>query len=176
VGWRCASGSVPRGLRMVMGGFRVPCSAFRVVCSGAAWGVQIRFTTARQRARLGARRVNAITERQAALMRNPERGTRNAEPHTRTTRRMPASAALLGPTSHYFYSQRLKLHYVDWGNPEKPPLLLIHGGRDHARNWDWVAEDLRRDFHIVAPDLRGHGDSQWAVGGSYAMVDYTLDV
>ncbi|HSP96484.1 MAG TPA: alpha/beta hydrolase [Candidatus Dormibacteraeota bacterium] len=85
-------------------------------------------------------------------------------------------SALIGPTSHYFYSQRLKLHYVDWGNAEKPPLLLIHGGRDHARNWDWVAEDLRRDFHIIAPDLRGHGDSQWAVGGSYAMVDYTLDV
>lgn len=84
--------------------------------------------------------------------------------------------ALIGPTSHYFYSQRLKLHYVDWGNADKPPLLLIHGGRDHARNWDWVAQDLRRDFHVIAPDLRGHGDSQWAVGGSYAMVDYTLDV
>src|SRR5712691_5377531 len=67
----------------------------------------------------------------------------------------------LGPTSHYFYSMRLKLHYVDWGNHEKPPLLLIHGGRDHARNWDWVAQDLRRDYHIIAPDLRGHGDSQW---------------
>jgi len=88
---------------------------------------------------------------------------------------MPTDA-LLGPTSHYFYSQRLKLHYVDWGSPAKPLLLLIHGGRDHARNWDWVAEDLRRDFHIVAPDLRGHGDSQWSIGGSYAMVDYTLDV
>ena len=87
-----------------------------------------------------------------------------------------AMTALLGPTSHYFYSQRLKLHYVDWGNPEKPPLLLIHGGRDHARNWDWVAQSLREDYHIIAPDLRGHGDSQWAVGGSYAMVDYTLDV
>ncbi len=84
--------------------------------------------------------------------------------------------ALLGPTSHYFYSQRLKLHYVDWGNAEKPPLLLVHGGRDHARNWDWVAQELRRDFHVIAPDLRGHGDSQWAIGGSYAMVDYTLDI
>ena len=84
--------------------------------------------------------------------------------------------ALIGPTSHYFYSQRLKLHYVDWGNTDKPPLLLIHGGRDHARNWDWVAQELRHDYHIIAPDLRGHGDSQWAVGGSYAMIDYTLDV
>jgi pimeloyl-ACP methyl ester carboxylesterase len=84
--------------------------------------------------------------------------------------------AVIGPTSHYFYSQRLKLHYVDWGNYDKPPLLLIHGGRDHARNWDWVAQDLRRDYHLIAPDLRGHGDSQWAIGGSYAMIDYTLDV
>ena len=83
---------------------------------------------------------------------------------------------ILGPTSHYFYSQRLKLHYVDWGHADKPPLLLIHGGRDHARNWDWVAQALRNDFHIIAPDLRGHGDSQWAIGGGYAMIDYTLDV
>jgi pimeloyl-ACP methyl ester carboxylesterase len=87
---------------------------------------------------------------------------------------MPDS--IIGPTSHYFYSQRLKLHYVDWGNAAKPPLLLIHGGRDHARNWDWVAHDLRRDYHVIAPDLRGHGDSQWSIGGSYSMVDYTLDV
>jgi pimeloyl-ACP methyl ester carboxylesterase len=83
---------------------------------------------------------------------------------------------LIGPTSHYFYSQRLKLHYVDWGNAEKPLLVLVHGGRDHARNWDWVAQALRRDYHVVAPDLRGHGDSQWAIGGSYAIVDYTLDL
>src|SRR6184192_1883933 len=61
-------------------------------------------------------------------------------------------STLVGPTSHYFYSLRLKLHYVDWGNHDKPPLLLIHGGRDHARNWDWVAQDLRRDYHIIAPD------------------------
>src|SRR5512140_1646723 len=83
---------------------------------------------------------------------------------------------ILGPTTHYFYSQRLKLNYVDWGNAEKPPLLLIHGGRDHARNWDWVAHELRDDYHIIAPDLRGHGDSQWAIGGAYSMIDYTLDV
>ena len=84
--------------------------------------------------------------------------------------------SLIGPTSHYFYSQRLKLHYVDWGNANKPALLLLHGGRDHARNWDWVAQDLRGDYRVIAPDLRGHGDSQWVIGGSYSMIDYTLDV
>jgi pimeloyl-ACP methyl ester carboxylesterase len=39
-----------------------------------------------------------------------------------------------------------------------------------------VAQDLRRDYRIIAPDLRGHGDSQWALGGGYALVDYVLDV
>jgi pimeloyl-ACP methyl ester carboxylesterase len=81
-----------------------------------------------------------------------------------------------GPTSHYFYSQRLKLHYVDWGNAGRPPLVLLHGGRDHCRSWDWVALALRDEFDIVAPDLRGHGDSAWAVGSTYSMIDYVLDV
>lgn len=81
-----------------------------------------------------------------------------------------------GPTSHTYYSQRLRLHYVDWGNPDAPPLLLVHGGRDHCRNWDWVAEDLRKDYHIIAPDLRGHGDSQWMIGGSYNQTNYIYDI
>jgi len=85
------------------------------------------------------------------------------------------SAGLLGPISRIFISQRLKLHYLDWGNEQKPLLLLVHGGRDHARSWDWVASDLRRDFHVVAPDLRGHGDSEWAVGSIYSLIDYVLD-
>ena len=83
---------------------------------------------------------------------------------------------IIGPTSHYFYSQRLKLHYVDWGNPDKPLAVLVHGGRDHARNWDWVAQALRNDYHLVAPDLRGHGDSEWARGSEYAMVEYVVDL
>jgi pimeloyl-ACP methyl ester carboxylesterase len=81
-----------------------------------------------------------------------------------------------GPTSRIYFSQRLRLHYVDWGNPGAPPLILLHGGRDHCRNWDWVAEELRRDWHIIAPDLRGHGDSQWAPDGNYSMSGYIYDL
>ena len=58
---------------------------------------------------------------------------------------------ITGPTSRIYFSQRLRLHYVDWGNPDAPPLLLVHGGRDHCRNWDWVAQALRGDWHIIAP-------------------------
>ena len=81
-----------------------------------------------------------------------------------------------GPTSHTFFSQRLRLHYVDWGNPTRPPLVLLHGGRDHCRNWDWTAAALREEWHIVAPDLRGHGDSQWSTDGSYTMAGYVYDL
>jgi pimeloyl-ACP methyl ester carboxylesterase len=81
-----------------------------------------------------------------------------------------------GPTSRHYFSQRLRLHYVDWGNPEAPPLLLVHGGRDHCRNWDWVADALRKDWHIICPDLRGHGDSQWSPDGNYSMSAYIYDL
>lgn len=80
------------------------------------------------------------------------------------------------PTSRVYFSQRLRLHYVDWGNEKAPPLLLVHGGRDHCRNWDWVAEALKSRYHIMAPDLRGHGDSQWMIGGGYSQMDYVYDI
>jgi pimeloyl-ACP methyl ester carboxylesterase len=81
-----------------------------------------------------------------------------------------------GPASHRYFSQRLRLHYVDWGNADKPPLLLIHGGRDHCRNWDWTAAALRDDWHVIGPDLRGHGDSEWSRDGNYTMAGYIYDV
>ena len=81
-----------------------------------------------------------------------------------------------GPTSHFFVSQRLRLHYVDWGNPDKPLLLLVHGGRDHCRNWDATALALRDKWHVVAPDLRGHGDSAWSPDGNYDMLAFVYDL
>ena len=89
---------------------------------------------------------------------------------------MSRDSDVIGPSSSFYVSQRLRMHYVDWGNESAPPLLLIHGGKDHARSWDWVARDLRRDFHVIAPDLRGHGDSAWAIGGSYAIAEFVFDV
>ena len=86
------------------------------------------------------------------------------------------SDPFIGPTSQSYVSQRLRLHYADWGNAEAPPLILLHGGRDHCRNWDWVAQDLRRDFHIIAPDLRGHGDSAYSPSGDYSMSAFVYDL
>ena len=79
-------------------------------------------------------------------------------------------------TSKYIDSQRLRLHYRDWGNFDAPPLLLVHGGFDHCRSWDWAAEKLCQNFHVITPDLRGHGDSDWAMGNAYSMADYVYDM
>jgi len=84
----------------------------------------------------------------------------------------------LEPISHYFYSHRLKLHFWDWGHDDKkkPSLILVHGGLDHARNWDWVAPVLREHFHVFAIDLRGHGNSAWSPGALYTIAEHVLDL
>jgi pimeloyl-ACP methyl ester carboxylesterase len=80
------------------------------------------------------------------------------------------------PVERFFESQRVRIAYWDWGNEEAPPLVLVHGGRDHARSWDRIADAMRDDYHVVALDLRGHGDSAWTTGGTYGLPDNTLDV
>jgi pimeloyl-ACP methyl ester carboxylesterase len=82
---------------------------------------------------------------------------------------------ITGPTSHSYVSQRLRLRYVDWGNPDAPPLILLHGGRDHSRSWDWTAQALRDKWHVIAPDLRGHGDSDWSPSGDYGGLTTLYD-
>jgi len=80
------------------------------------------------------------------------------------------------PADRFYESQGLRLHYVDWGNEAAPPLILVHGGLDHCRNWDAIARDLQPHFHIMALDLRGHGDSEWAKGSSYSLTDNVYDL
>ncbi len=83
---------------------------------------------------------------------------------------------LSAATSHTYFSHRLRLHYLDWGNDDAEPLLLIHGSQDHCHSWDTLAQAFRDDFHVIAPDLRGHGDSAWAFGSSYASMEYVYDI
>ncbi|HJX82823.1 MAG TPA: alpha/beta hydrolase [Candidatus Angelobacter sp.] len=80
------------------------------------------------------------------------------------------------PISHFFYSDRLKLQFWDYGVDNKPALVLVHGGLDHARNWDWVARSLREHYHVYALDLRGHGNSAWAPGAMYSIAEHVLDL
>ena len=80
------------------------------------------------------------------------------------------------PISHFFYSDRLKLQFWDYGQDGKPSLVLVHGALDHARNWDWVAQSLCAHYHVFALDLRGHGNSAWAPGAPYSGIEHVLDL
>jgi pimeloyl-ACP methyl ester carboxylesterase len=83
---------------------------------------------------------------------------------------------LIEPESRYFTSFSLRLHYAVWGDEDKPPLILVHGKGDHARSWEFLAQAFAQRFCVYAPDLRGHGDSDWAAGGGYLMADYVADL
>jgi pimeloyl-ACP methyl ester carboxylesterase len=71
------------------------------------------------------------------------------------------AAPIVIPTDHFVTLNGIRLHYVDWGNPQLPTLLFLHGGRLQAHTWDLAALQLRDRYHIVALDQRGHGDTEW---------------
>ena len=70
----------------------------------------------------------------------------------------------------------LRLHYLDWGTVGKPNMVLLHGLRGHAHAWDDVSAAMCRDFHVLAIDQRGRGDSDWAPGGDYRTDAYVADL
>ena len=52
----------------------------------------------------------------------------------------------------------IQLSYLEW-NQGQEPLILLHGMADHALVWSSLGDYLKSDYHIIAPDMRGHGES-----------------
>src|SRR5262245_16062989 len=63
-------------------------------------------------------------------------------------------------SERFFRSGTLRIHFRDWGDPSLPPLVIVHGLRDHSHSFDDLARGLLDRFHVLALDLRGHGDSE----------------
>jgi esterase len=80
----------------------------------------------------------------------------------------------VGPEDKFIIANDLNLHYLEWGNPSATPMVLLHGLCGNAHYWDFFARNMRGDYHILALDQRGHGDSDWAQ--SYGPKDYVLDL
>jgi pimeloyl-ACP methyl ester carboxylesterase len=78
--------------------------------------------------------------------------------------------------SRFIRVQRADLHYLEWGDPTAPPLLLLHGGAAHAHWWDHIAPIWAHHSRVIALDLRGHGDSSWVVPPAYEVEDYVADL
>lgn len=68
------------------------------------------------------------------------------------------------------------LHYLDWGVEGKPQVLLLHGGAQTAHSWDFFSMATRDDYHVVAMDQRGHGDSAWSEEGDYSIEAHCRDI
>jgi pimeloyl-ACP methyl ester carboxylesterase len=71
---------------------------------------------------------------------------------------------------------RLQLHYVEWGTPGNPPIVLLHGFQSNAHTWDTFSRALADTYHILALDQRGHGDTSWAPDGNYAPDAFISDI
>jgi pimeloyl-ACP methyl ester carboxylesterase len=73
--------------------------------------------------------------------------------------------------------QGLELSGLTWGEPDAPPLVLIHGWLDNAASFALLAPLLAERFHVIALDLPGHGHSGHLPEGTiYQHVDYTRAV
>ena len=73
-----------------------------------------------------------------------------------------------------FRNQRF--HFLEWGDPSKPALVLLHGTNQSAHSWDLVSLHLSSRYHVFALDQRGHGDSEWSRGAHYTVTDMMEDV
>jgi esterase len=79
-------------------------------------------------------------------------------------------------TSQFITINGLRLHYLDFGNSAQPPLICIHGLSGNAHNFDGLAAHLAPDYHVIAIDVRGRGDSQWGPADEYSPTTYNSDL
>lgn len=80
------------------------------------------------------------------------------------------------PKDRYFQSGALTLHYLEWGPARATPLVLLHHVGSQAHAWDQFAGRMAAGYRVLALDMRGHGDSQWAGLGNYTTEHYASDV
>jgi len=92
------------------------------------------------------------------------------------TTMLAAGAAGAAPADRNVTVNGLNIHYLDWGAAGKPPLILLHGIARTAHTFDHIAPHFAATHHVIAVDMRGHGDSAWDPQGSYVVEDYVKDV
>ncbi len=82
--------------------------------------------------------------------------------------------AIGGYTEHKTNVRGIEFHWLEWGDPGSPPMVLLHGLTGHAHIWDHMGPQLAERYHVLALDQRGHGDSGHTA--TYATADFVADV
>jgi len=78
-------------------------------------------------------------------------------------------------TSNFHRIRDLRYHVREWGDPQAPKMFLLHGWMDVSASFQFLVDCLERDWHVIAPDWRGFGQTDWAPGG-YWFPDYYADL
>lgn len=78
------------------------------------------------------------------------------------------------PEDKWLTVNDLRLHYLDWGNSSAASMVLLHHHTGNAHYWDFFAKGMRHNYHAIALDQRGHGDSSWV--GGYNPKEYVADL
>ncbi len=89
---------------------------------------------------------------------------------------VPAMTTAVEPREHTEDLRGLKFHWVEWGEPGAPAVLLLHGLSAMCRIWDPLGRALQDRHHLFALDQRGHGDTSWPVKPDYSTDDYVGDL
>src|SRR5579871_6235066 len=79
-------------------------------------------------------------------------------------------------TDRYAVVNGLRLHYLEWGEPTAPPIVMLHGLRSAAPTWAAVAAPLCARYRVLALDQRGRGESEWAADRNYRRDAYVADL
>lgn len=77
--------------------------------------------------------------------------------------------------SEYHAIRGLRYHVRAWGDPRSPKLFLLHGWMDVSASFQFLVDSFAREWHVVAPDWRGFGLTEWAHEG-YWFPDYYADL
>jgi len=80
------------------------------------------------------------------------------------------------PLSKTLLVNDLALHYLEWGEVATPPIVCVHGYTGSADAFNALARRLQDRYHILAPDVRGHGESAWSPAGAYRYEDQAGDL
>jgi len=80
------------------------------------------------------------------------------------------------PRPRFITLDDLRFRYLDWGDAEAAPLVLLHGGGQSAHTWDAFCLAVGDRFRCIALDQRGHGDSQWSDASAYTFHDHARDL
>jgi pimeloyl-ACP methyl ester carboxylesterase len=80
------------------------------------------------------------------------------------------------PLSKTLTVNGLALHYLEWGKENAAPIVCVHGYTGSADAFNALARHLQDRYHLLALDVRGHGESAWSPAGAYRYEDQAGDL